>query len=244
MTEMQPVKTGARFVGVITARGGSKVIPGKNIRPMAGKPMIAWTIEAALRSKGLDRVIVSTDDAAIAHVSRQCGAEVPFLRPAELAGDTSSHISVIEHALGWLAGCDGRPPEYLLLLQPTSPLRTAEDIEAIIAVAANRGARAVISVCEPSHHPFGLKKITPEGTLADFMPSGLAYARRQDFPPVFAVNGALYLCQSSVILQEHTLEPPDALPYIMPVERSLDVDTLWDFELAEMILERRQGTAR
>jgi CMP-N-acetylneuraminic acid synthetase len=233
-----------QIVGLITARGGSKGLPGKNVRPLLGKPLIAWTIDAAKASASLSRVIVSTDDLDIAAAARRHGAEVPFIRPPELAQDNSSHISVVEHALGWLGEKEGFRPDYLLLLQPTSPLRTAEDIEGAIEVAVAGKARAVIGVCEPAHHPAGLKRITPEGAIVDMYPQPAGYVRRQDLPTVYAVNGAIYLARTELILEEKTFEPPDARPYVMPRERSLDIDTLWDFQLAEMILElRRRQTA-
>ena len=232
-----------RVLALITARGGSKGLPGKNVRPLLGRPLIAWSITAAIECRSVDRVIVSTDDEVIAKAARDGGAEVPFLRPSELAQDGSSHISVVEHALDWLRERESLVPDYLLLLQPTCPLRTSEDIEAAVALALEKKARAVVSVCEPRHHPFALKRLTPEGTLADFMPSGLAYARRQDFPAVWAVNGAIYLTQPAVLRNERTFEPADTIPYLMPQERSIDIDTLWDFQLAEMILQHRRSCA-
>lgn len=233
-----------QIVGLITARGGSQVLPGKNVRPLLGKPLIAWTIEAAQACPRLSRLIVSTDDPEIAAVARRYGAQVPFVRPAELAQDTSSHISVVEHALGWLREKEGFLPDYLLLLQPTSPLRTAADIDGAIGIAVAGRARAVVGVCEAANHPAGLKRLTPDGAIVDFYPPPAGYVRRQDLPVVYAVNGAIYLARPDVILEEGTFEPPDARPYVMPRERSVDIDTLWDFQLAEMILElRRRQTA-
>ncbi|HET9913914.1 MAG TPA: acylneuraminate cytidylyltransferase family protein, partial [Anaerolineales bacterium] len=142
------------IIGLIPARGGSKTIPHKNIKPLVGKPLIAWTIEAAKKCRALSRVIVSTDDAQIAEVAQQWGAEVPFLRPAELAGDATSSLAVVLHLIQWLKKHDGAVPEYILLLQPTSPFRTTEDLDAAIELAETRKVNAVVSVCETDAHPF------------------------------------------------------------------------------------------
>ena len=132
-----------KILGLITARGGSKGIPGKNIKPLAGKPLIAWTIEAANNSRLLSQVIVSTDDNEIARSAQAWGAEVPFKRPEELAQDQSSHLDVVLHALQWYQLQHRALPEYVMLLQPTSPLRTANDIDAAISLAAQKQADAI-----------------------------------------------------------------------------------------------------
>ena len=226
-------------IGLITARGGSKSMPRKNILPLAGKPLIAWTIEAARSSRFLSRVLVSTDDPEIAEVAAGWGAEIPFMRPAELAGDTTPHVLVVEHAIRWLEEAEGSQPEYVLMLQPTSPLRTAEDIDGVITVAREREAIAVVSVSPMDRHPYLSKRILADGTLAEFVTSDIAYLRRQDLPPAYALNGALYLNRCDSLLRDHTFVPPGALAYVMPPERSLDLDTLWDFHLVEMILQDR-----
>lgn len=226
-------------ISLITARGGSKSMPRKNILPLAGKPLIAWTIEAARSSRFLSRVLVSTDDPEIAEVAAGWGAEIPFMRPAELAGDTTPHVLVVEHAIRWLEEAEGSRPEYVLMLQPTSPLRTAEDIDGVITFAREREAIAVVSVSPMDRHPYLSKRILADGTLAEFVTSDIAYLRRQDLPPAYALNGALYLNRSDSLLRDHTFVPPGALGYVMPPERSLDVDTPWDFHLVEMILQDR-----
>ena len=226
-------------IGLITARGGSKSMPRKNILPLAGKPLIAWTIEAARSSRFLSRVLLSTDDPEIAKVAAAWGAEIPFMRPAELAGDTTPHVLVVEHAIRWLEEAEGSRPEYVLMLQPTSPLRTAEDIDGVITFAREREAIAVVSVSPMDRHPYLSKRILADGTLAEFVTSDIAYLRRQDLPPAYALNGALYLNRSDSLLRDHTFVPPGVLGYVMPPERSLDVDTPWDFHLVEMILQDR-----
>jgi len=228
-------------LGLITARGGSKGIPGKNIKLLAGKPLIAWTIEAAKASSRLSRVLVSTDDPEIARIALEWGAEAPFLRPAELAQDDSPHILALEHALHWVEADEGALPDYLVTLQPTSPLRTSADIDNAIELAERSSAAAVASVSPMNPHPYLAKLIQADGTLADFIPVDTPYLRRQDFPPAYALNGAIYINRCSSLLQEHTLFPHGTLAYIMPIERSIDIDSEWDLQLAEKLLKDRHG---
>ncbi|HSI10806.1 MAG TPA: acylneuraminate cytidylyltransferase family protein [Chthoniobacter sp.] len=220
---------------LIPARGGSKSIPRKNIVPVGGKPLIAWTIEAALSSKLLDRVCVSTDDEEIAAVARQYGAEVPFMRPAELASDEAGSLGVALHALDWMAAHDGEP-DYLLLLQPTSPLRTTADIDGAIRLAEEHAASAVLGVCEASPHPWLARQISPEGVLGDFFPLKDKPRRRQDYPPAYMINGAVYLNLVTSLRAARTFQPPDARAYIMPAERSLDIDTPLELRLVDLLL--------
>jgi len=228
-------------IGLITARGGSKSIPGKNIRLLAGKPLIAWTIEAALQCKELSRVIVSTDDTKIAEVARQWGAEVPFIRPTELSQDDSPHISVVLHAIHWMEGKQGLCPDYVMLLQPTSPFRTVEDVRQAIKLAKDRQAVAVVSVCEAEKHPYLCKRILDDGTLSEFIKTEIGYLRRQALPPAHALNGAIYLNKRSSLIQDQTLLPAATIAYVMPQERSLDVDTPWDWHVADLILKDKYG---
>ena len=231
----------SEIVGLITARGGSKSIPHKNVKPLAGKPLIAWTIEVALQSCGLSRVIVSTDDNEIAQVAREWGAEVPFVRPSELAQDDSPHIAAVDHAIRWLAAHDNVHPDYVMTLQPTSPLRTARDIDAAIEIAETHTAIAVVSVCETGHHPYLSRRILPDGTLADFVSSDISYMRRQALPPAYVLNGAIYLNCRESLLHNQTFLPQGTYAYIMPLEWSLDIDLPWDLYLADLILRDKLG---
>jgi CMP-N,N'-diacetyllegionaminic acid synthase len=226
------------ILALITARGGSKGLPQKNLRPLAGKPLIAWTIEVALASRGLRRVIVSTDDEEIARVSQQWGAEVPFVRPRELAQDNSDHIAVVEHSIHWLDEHEKTFPEFIMLLQPTSPLRTVEDIETSIKIAQMNDAIAVVSVCEMKSHPYLSKRILDDGRLVDFIPFNGKDFRRQVLPTVYAPNGAIYLNRCQSLFRERTFIPQGTYAYVMPPERSLDIDSPWDFHLVELILRR------
>jgi len=224
----------ASIVALITARGGSKSLPRKNVQLLGGKPLITWTIRAALDSAIFARVIVSTDDEEIARISRQYGADVPFLRPTELARDDSPHIIAGKHALNWLRNSAQLYPEYVMLLQPTSPFRTVGDIIAAKNLAEVHNAIAVVSVVEAKPHPSKTYRLTSDGTLADFVPTTLAYRRRQDLPPAFADNGAIYLNRSDSLLRDGTFIPPGTIPYVMPAERSIDIDTPWDLVLANL----------
>jgi CMP-N,N'-diacetyllegionaminic acid synthase len=226
-------------IGIITARGGSKGILNKNLATLAGKPLISWTIEAAQQSRMLQRVIVSTDDEMIAETARQWNAEVPFMRPAELAQDDSSHISVIVNAIEWLENKDHYRPDYVMLLQPTSPLRTHQDIDEAIELALGRKAVAVVSVCEAAKHPWKMFRLNESGTIARFYDHGLVYPRRQDLIQAYEENGAIYLNSRESLLQERTFFPEETYPYIMPIERSLDIDTPWDLHIANLILNNR-----
>lgn len=224
------------MIGVITARGGSKGLPRKNILRLAGKPLVAYTIEAALGASLLDRFVVSTDDEEIARVSRQYGADVPFLRPQELAQDETSIYPTLIHAVQWLGQHEKWHADYILLLQPTSPLRTSTDIDGAIRLALERDADGVVSLSEVKQHPYQMKRLTEDGSIRHFIPQSKAIDRRQELPPVYAVNGAIYLVKRSVLLEQETFYTERTYAYLMPPERSLDIDSRWDFHLAELVL--------
>ena len=230
-----------RVLGIIVARGGSKGLPQKNIRLLGGRPLIAHTIDAALQAQLLDRAVVSTDDHQIAEIAQQHGAETPFLRPPELARDDTMAHPVLVHAVRWLEEREGYRPDYAMMLQPTSPLRTAQDIDNCIALAHEKDADAVVSLCEPKHHPYWTKQLTEDGRVLSFIALDRAYDRRQDLPPAYALNGAIYLVKRDILVDRLTFYTDRTYAYIMPVERSLDIDTRLDFDLAEMILKGETG---
>jgi len=223
-------------LGLIPARGGSKGLPRKNIRMLAGKPMISWTIESAKMSRLLDQTIVSTEDEEIAEISRLWGVEVPFMRPSTLAQDDSSSASVAIHALEWLIKNAGYQPDYLVLLQPTSPLRTANDIDMSIELAYEKDAEAVVSVEETHVHPYLTRQMTKEGKLIEFVECSIPYMRRQVLPKAYFINGAIFIIRSESLIAKKTFYPEGTYGYIMPSERSLQVDTRWDFDLANVII--------
>jgi CMP-N,N'-diacetyllegionaminic acid synthase len=225
------------IVGIITARGGSKALPRKNVRLLAGKPLIAWSILAALQSKSLQRVLVSTDDPEIAEVSREWGAELPFIRPAHLAGDLSSHIDVVIHAIDWLAEYESVTPDYVALLQPTVPFRSADDIDAAAKLAYEHDADSVISVYPCEKHPYLAKKIGEDGRLSDFVFKIESDLPRQTLPPAYSLNGAIYLIKPQVLKERHSWYSENTFAYLMPPERSIDIDNEWDFRVADLILK-------
>lgn len=237
-------KKGIKVLGLITARGGSKGIPGKNIKLLNGKPLIQYTIEAASKSKKLDRVVLSTDSIDIAHVAQRCGCEVPFMRPDELGQDDSAHMDCVIHALDSLKDQDGYDPDYVLLLQPTSPFRTSKDIDNAINLAETSGCDSVVGVCEGSVHLSKTSFVTSDQTLMPYAESteGSTYIRRQDLAPTFSENGAIYL-QRTHSLRFPPVNAPNAgslcskfaKALIMPKERSLDIDDMFDFHLAEIL---------
>jgi len=225
----------SNIVAIITARGGSKRLPGKNIKTLAGKPLIAWTIDAALYSTGVNRVVVSTDDDRIAFVSRMWGADVPFMRPAKLATDSAVSIDVIIHAIKTL---ELKKSDYVLLLQPTSPLRTSEDINNAISIMRNRHADAVVSVTAipKMAHDYITQKIDENGILSEATHS-LGEYFNPDFPARYMWNGAIYLNRVESLLKDKTFRPEDRTYALeMPKERSIDIDTELDFALAECII--------
>jgi N-acylneuraminate cytidylyltransferase/CMP-N,N'-diacetyllegionaminic acid synthase len=228
--------SGEAVVAIIPARGGSKGVIRKNISTVAGKPLVAWTIETARKSRLLDRVLVTTDDPEIAGISKECGAEAPFLRPAALARDDTPGIEPIIHAVGWCEENEGYDPASVMVLQPTSPLRTAEDIDRAIYLMREKAADFVVSVTETRHHPCWAKTITGNGRLEDFIPEKDPISCRQQLPTVYSINGAIYLGKKEAVLKKRAWFTEKTYPYVMPQERSLDIDTPWDLYLADLIL--------
>lgn len=218
-------------VAVIPARSGSKRLPGKNIRNLGGKPLIAWTIEAALSSGCFKRVIVSTDDDLIAAAARDAGAEVPFLRPHELASDTATSVSVVLHALHEL----GKPDSFALL-QPTSPLRTSRHIQEATCKFIESGVDALISVSvgKPASWLF---EINSNGLLLKLLPRDVE-AHSQNAKLVYSPNGAIYLFKTQTFLKYRSFIPPVTAAFEMPLIDSLDIDNLDDFLLVEELVEK------
>ncbi len=229
---------GRRVLALVPARGGSKGCPGKNSRLMCGRPMVAWSIAAALESICVDRVVVSTDDEAVASAASDAGADVPFMRPVELATDASPMLAVVEHALRELEAA-GDSFEYLALLQPTSPLRTASDIDEGFERLASSGGRAVVSVCEAEHSPRWIGQLPEDGNMKGFLESVAARATRQQLGEFHRLNGALYLGEIGYVLAQQGFLGPETFAHVMSQEDSVDVDTQLDFDIAECLLAKR-----
>jgi CMP-N,N'-diacetyllegionaminic acid synthase len=231
-----------RTVATICARGGSKGLPGKNIRPFAGRPLIAHTIEHALACRAIDTVYVSTDDAGIAAVAREAGATVPFLRPAELATDEAGKLPVIEHLVAHLEA-QGERIARLVDLQPTSPLREVSDIDAALAVSGRGDAPGlVVSVREAADSPyFNLVEPGAEGLV--HLSKGSGSARRQDTPAVYALNGSIYVWRRECLAHaaRHGLWSVRVAISPMARWRSVDIDDVDDFEYAEWLYARHSA---
>jgi len=225
------------MMGLITARGGSRGLPGKNILSFCGKPLIAYTIEAALQSGCFKTVMVSTDSREIADVCLKCGAEVPFLRPAHLAADDAKSRDVVLHALDFME--QKSPVESVCLLQPTSPLRSAEDIRQAVSVFRRNSADSVISVTEYSHPIQWAVSVSEDGKISE--PSGLKPSRRQDQSVCYHPNGAIYIFNAEFIRRSEGYIGKNTYALIMPPERSVDIDIPFDFMLAEFLFTRMRG---
>lgn len=226
-----------QVLALIPARGGSKGIPRKNLVPLAGLPLIAHTIRAALGAPEISRVIVSTEDQEIADISRSYGAEVPFLRPAALARDDTPSYEVVKHALGWLAQNQNYRPTELVLLQPTSPLRQACHIQAALEIFRAGNHDSVVSVTLVDQHPFWMFSLNDERTLEPFIKEHPSVLRRQDLPPLYRLNGAVYVTSPHIIFTTDGLVGRKIGAYVMPEELSLDIDQPKDLIEAEASME-------
>lgn len=229
------------ILGLIPARGNSKGLPRKNIKPLLGKPLIAWTIEQTLASKYLDRVVVSTDDKEIAEISKKYGAEVPFMRPKELAKDNSTTTDVIIHTLNWFKN-SGQKFDYLALFEPTSPLREKNDIDnGIMKLIDNENkADSLVSVGEISlEHPFISKEIDEKGYVKPFykVPNNKV-GRRQDLSKAYFPYGVLYLSKVSAIKKYKTFYQKKTMPMFIKRWQNYEIDDMWDFICIEAILKK------
>ncbi|MCW5939055.1 MAG: acylneuraminate cytidylyltransferase family protein [Fimbriimonadaceae bacterium] len=211
-------------------------MPGKNLCEVGGVSLIGRAVRAALESGVIDRTVVSTDCQKIAAEAERHGADVPYLRPAELATDRASSLEVALHALQWEEE-NRSPVDELVLLQPTSPLRSADDVR-LSSASLRDGAPAVVSVVESEAHPWFLSTLLDDGILSPFMPPPEGYWRRQDVPRVYRPNGAVYWIKTSVLLTEKTFMPIGTRAYVMPADRSVDIDTRDDLEFARWLVTR------
>jgi CMP-N,N'-diacetyllegionaminic acid synthase len=220
---------GLSVLGLITARGGSKGIPGKNLAELGGRTLIAWTIAAA-RGSCIDRLVLSSDDAAIIDAARRLGCEAPFVRAASLASDTASSADVVVDALQ-------RLPRYdlVVLLQPTSPLRIAADIDAVLQRLVDSGAPACVSVRSAEEHPYWSFRLDTDGRLQRFVDTPPP-TRRQDLPPAWCLNGAVYAARCDWFLRERSFLSSSTVAQPMPAERSIDIDTPADLERVRSLL--------
>ncbi|MFC1514690.1 cytidylyltransferase domain-containing protein [Candidatus Omnitrophota bacterium] len=227
------------ILGVIPARGGSKGVRNKNIRKLGRRPLICHTISQAQRSRMLDKIIVSTDETKIASLARKCGAEVPFIRPRFLARGDTPMLPVVQHAVKSVELTEGRRVGIVVLLQPTSPLRTAADIDAGIRKILASKADSVVSVCKLEYlcNPLLVKKVKGD-RLSPYLRSKKVFTRRQDMTDLYRLNGALYIVRRDVIMNGQTFFGKDTRALVMDRVRSVDIDTALDFMIAEAIIRR------
>jgi CMP-N,N'-diacetyllegionaminic acid synthase len=224
-----------RILALIPARGGSKRLPGKNVRMLGGKPLIVWSIDAAKDIPDICDILVSTDDAAIAKVCKGAGAYVPWLRTAELATDTASSVDVALHALDWYEAEKG-PVDGMLLLQPTSPFRTRETIERSIELFVKHNHKSVLGVSPTHAHPMWTLKIVGD-YLMPFMEDHGLDTRSQDLPRAYVVNGSFYLITPAELRACRSFVSSKTIPLIIESpQQTVDIDTEWDFKMAEFIL--------
>jgi len=228
------------ILGLITARGGSKGIPGKNIYPLAGKPLLSYTSEAAEQSKLLTKVVLSTDSPEIAEVGKRSGLDVPFLRPDKYSQDDTPSIDVVLHALDWLGEKENWIPDAVVLLQPTSPLRMAWHIDEGIELFWQHDGSTVVSVVKVPHRysPYNVQRME-NGMLEDFWNEEVSFNRyrRQDLPELYARNGpAVLITKPEVLIESKSFYSENVVPYIMDDKYSLDIDDMFDLQLAELML--------
>ncbi len=213
-----------KVLALIAARGGSKGLPRKNVLLARGKPLIAWTVEAALSAESVSRVVLSSDDDEIMAVALDAGCDVPFRRPDELASDLASSMDVVLHALSELPGYD-----YVVLLQPTAPLRTSSDIDGAFRAMRVNDAPACVSVTEVDQSPYWMYQVSDNGRLQSILEPLPNVNRRQDLPTVYTLNGAIYIAKIDWLLQTRSFMSSETIAYKMPKERSLDIDNAIDF---------------
>lgn len=226
------------ILAIIPARGGSKGLPNKNIKLLNGKPLVTYTIEAALAAAIFDKIIVSTDSPNIADAAKGAGAEVPFFRPAEYAADESSTMDVIKHAIAFFKG-HNEEFDVVCLLQPTSPLRRREHITEAYALFEEKRANSLVSVCECEHSPLWSNTIGEDLRMDDFIRSEVIGKRRQDLPQYYRLNGAIYLAYTEILLEQNSFIGSNSIAYKMKASESLDIDSLDDFQYAEYLLTKR-----
>lgn len=229
-----------KVIAIIPARGGSKGIPRKNIKDLNGKPLIAYTIEEAQKSKYIDRIVVSTENEEIAQVSKSFGAEVPYLRPKELANDNSPLVECIIDMVNYLKIRENFMPDYVCVLQCTTPLRTFKDIDGAIEKIVNIATDGVVSVCEAEVNPYWTNVFDGD-ELKYFIEEGKQITRRQDLPKIYRINGAVYVVKVEILVNDRTLEPSRSTGFIMEASKSIDIDNIKDFLLAEILIKVKGG---
>ncbi len=225
------------FLALIPARAKSKRLPNKNILPLVGKPLISWTIEAALKSQYIDEIFISTDSPKIVEIAKKYDIYVPFLRPSSLSQDDTPTMDVVRHVIEYYKE-NKKDFDYIVLLQPTSPLRREKDVDCAIEFLFQKNADGVISVAETFHSPLWMNTLPEDLSMKDFLPKNIINKRSQDLPTYYMLNGAIYIGKTNKVLRENTFFLSDNIyAYIMPREKSIDIDDKIDFRLAEILMK-------
>lgn len=225
-----------KILAIIPARKGSKRLPNKNRLILHGKPLIAWTFDAAKKSKYIDTIVLSSDDDHLINLGRKYKIDAPFKRPEELAEDNSTTIAVILHSIEFYHSV-GQDFDYILLLQPTSPLRSVEDIDNAIELL-NEDVKSIVSVCETEHSPLWSNILPDNFSMKDFIPPKLKNIRTQDLPKYYRLNGAVYISEINYLKKNCSFLGENTKAYIMPQDRSIDIDTKLDFDLCNVLLNK------
>lgn len=228
-----------KILAIIPARGGSKGIPNKNIKELLGKPLIGYTIEAAKQSKYIDEVVVSTDSETIKTVAKKFGAKIPFLRPQSLSDDYAKSIDVVIHCVKYLEDLN-EYYDYIILLQPTSPFRTNIDIDIAIETIISININSLVSVCEVEQNPV-LMRIIENNKLRKIINYERLDLRRQDLPSYYIFNGAIYINSRDMLFEKKCFVDENTMPFIMSKEKSLDIDTYVDFDIAEILMKENKN---
>ena len=229
------VINGKSVLAVIPARGGSKRLSRKNILPLSGKPLVVWTIEAGLKSKFVDEVVVSSDDEEILNISVKANARA-MIRPKELSTDFATSLSVVNHVLDEMEN----NYDIIVLLQPTSPLRTNIDVDSALELLSKNKADGIISVCETDHNPLFANTLPVDGSMKNFIQNNLKNTRTQDLPKYYRINGAIYIYKTRQLIDENTFFLKDNIfAYIMNKNESVDIDDSFDYKFAEFLIENQ-----
>lgn len=228
-----------KILAIIPARGGSKGVHKKNIKRLNGVPLIGYTLQEANKSKYINRVVVSTDDEEIGEVATNYNGEVPYLRPKELSTDTSSTVDCITHMIKYLEEKENYLPDYICLLQCTSPLRTYEDMDGAIEKLLSTEFDGIISICEADVNPYWTN-VFEKDKLKYFIEEGKNITRRQDLPEIYRYNGAIYIIKTDVFMKKKSFDTENITGYIMSSANSVDIDTMTDFKIAEILMKERE----
>ncbi len=226
------------FLAIIPSRGGSKGLPGKNIKELCGKPLIAWSIEAGSKNKYIDEVMVTTDSQEIANIAKQYGANIPFLRPKELASDTATTFDAAKHTIEFYKNELNKEFDYIVLLEPTSPLREVLDIDNAIEKLLRSNANSIVGICKTEdQNPAFLVKKDGNGFISGYENKDMKVLRRQEIEDIYFFEGSLYISDITTYLYRKSFYHKDTIGYEVPKYKALEIDDIYDFIMVEAIMK-------